>query len=192
MKDIYLVGAGGHCVSCIDVIRETGKFRIHGIFDVPENVGKQVLDVPVVGTDSDISKYVKSDVFFLVTVGQIKTPDIRIKIFQKLMDSGASLATVVSPRAYVSSYAKIGEGSIVMHDALVNANVVVGKNCIINTKSLLEHDVVVKDNCHISTAAVVNGGCIVEGSSFIGSNSVLKEGLIVPPRSILGAGAFHR
>lgn len=192
MKSLYLVGAGGHCVSCIDVIQAAGNLRILGIFDVPEKVGSKVLDIPVIGTDSDISKYVRSESSFLVTVGQIKSPDIRIRIFQNLLNAGASLATVISPRAYVSPYAKVSEGAIVMHDALINANAVVGKNCIINTKSLVEHDAVIMDHCHVSTSAVVNGGCVVKEGSFIGSNSVLKEGLIVPARSVLGAGFFHR
>ena len=31
MKKIILVGAGGHCVSCIDVIEKEKKFKIFGL-----------------------------------------------------------------------------------------------------------------------------------------------------------------
>lgn len=192
MQDLYLIGAGGHCVSCIDVINAQAKYRIKGIIDVEDKVGTSVLGVPVIGTDSEISGLVSSGVSFLITVGQIKTPQVRKKIYTQLMYLGAELATVVSPRAYVSPHAKLGAGTIVMHDALVNANVFVGKNCILNTKSLLEHDVVVEDHCHISTGAIVNGSCFVGDGSFVGSNSVLKESLRVPGNSVLSAGVFHR
>ena len=33
MKKIILVGAGGHAVSCIDVIRQEKKFKISGLVD---------------------------------------------------------------------------------------------------------------------------------------------------------------
>ncbi|KYG64177.1 hypothetical protein AZI87_13085 [Bdellovibrio bacteriovorus] len=192
MKDLYLIGAGGHCASCIDVIRATGVFNIRGIFDLAEKVGSTLNGVPIIGTDADLPKYINKETFFLITVGQIKTPQLRKKIFQQLVNLGAQLATVISPRAYVSASASIGEGTIVLHDALVNANAIIGVNCIVNTKSLIEHDSVVGSHCHVSTAAVINGGCNVQEGSFIGSNAVLKEGLKVAANSVLSAGVFHK
>ena len=192
MKDLYLIGAGGHCVSCIDVIEATGQFRLCGIFDRPEKVGEKVLGVPVIGTDEDISKYTTPNAVFLITVGQIKSPDVRVDLFNKLKVMNAPLAKVISPRAHVSKYATVEEGTIVMHDALVNANAKVGENCIINTKALIEHDTVVEAHTHVATAAVVNGNCHIKEGSFIGSNSVLKEGTVVEKLSVLGAGVFHR
>ena len=192
MKDLYLIGGGGHCKSCIDVIELEGKFTIKGIFDKKENIGKEVLGYPVIGSDEDIMKYVASQVYFLITVGQIKSPDIRITIFENLKKHKANLATVVSPRSHISRSAQIGEGTIVLHDVLVNAGAIIGLNCILNTKSLIEHDAQIGTHCHVSTAAVVNGNCQVQDGCFIGSNSVLKEGAVVSARSIVPAGSFFR
>ena len=33
MKEILLIGAGGHCLSCIDVIESEKKFKIVGLID---------------------------------------------------------------------------------------------------------------------------------------------------------------
>ena len=49
-----------------------------------------------------------------------------------------SLPFIISPTGYVSKHAKIGEGTIVMHNTIVNANARIGKNCIINNKSLIK------------------------------------------------------
>ena len=38
MKKIILVGAGGHCKSCIDVIEKEKKFKIIGIIDNKKKV----------------------------------------------------------------------------------------------------------------------------------------------------------
>lgn len=192
MKSLYLIGGGGHCHSCIDVIEQGNEYKIIGIFDVKENIGKTVLNYPIIGTDDDLRNYISSDNFFLITVGQIKSANVRFRLFQTLKDLNANIATIISSRAYVSAHAKISEGTIVMHDALVNANAKIGHNCIINTKALIEHDVIVGNHCHISTASVLNGNCIIEDQTFVGSNAVLLEGLRVSQQSIISAGSFYR
>jgi len=78
VKDLFLVGGGGHCKSCIDVIEQEGKFTIKGIFDKKENIGSDVLGYKVIGSDEDIHKYVSVNHFFLITVGQIKSAELRI------------------------------------------------------------------------------------------------------------------
>ncbi len=192
LKNLYLIGGGGHCHSCIDVIEQTGEYKIQGIFDIKENVFKEVLGYKVIGTDEDLKKYVSSENYFLITIGQIKSAAPRMKTFELLKGLGARMAVVISPRAYVSRHSKVGAGTIVMHDALVNSNVFIGENCILNSKCLIEHDSRIEAHCHISTAAVVNGNCIIEGQCFIGSNAVLKEGLIVNALTIVPAGSFYR
>lgn len=192
MKDLYLIGGGGHCRSCIDVIELEGKYRIKGIFDMKENVGKSVLGYPIVASDADIENFVSKDCYFLITIGQIKTSETRVKFYNQLKKLNANLATVISPRAHVSKHASIGKGTVVLHDVLVNSNVEVGENCILNTKCLLEHDVKIGNHCHISTASVVNGGCNVEDNCFVGSNAVLKQGLTVADGTLIQAGSFYR
>lgn len=192
MKILYLIGGGGHCRSCIDVIEQEGKFSIKGIFDKKENIGNRVLGYPIVGCDDDLSNFISPESFFLITVGQIKSAEIRISLYLKLKSLKANIATIISPRAYVSPHAQLAEGSIVLHDALVNANAKVGVNCILNSKSLIEHDSKIGNHCHVSTAAIVNGGCEIEEECFIGSNAVLMEGIIVASKSIIPAGSFHR
>ena len=189
-KNLVLVGGGGHCKSVIDVAESAG-FTIIGILDKPEEVGKQVLEYSVIGIDDDMTKYV-GIAEFVVTVGQIKSPDLRIKLHEMISEAGGRLATIVSPTAYVSRYATLGEGTVVMHNAVVNASTMVGKGCIINTFANIEHDVVVGDYCHISTGTMVNGECRVGNHCFIGSRSVLANCVTVGDDIVVGAGSFVR
>mgnify|MGYP001152139059 CR=1 FL=1 len=189
---IYLLGGGGHCISAIDVIESTGDYQIEGIFDLKEKVGQEILGYKIIDEDRNVGNYLDEDAYFLITVGQIKSSEVRRRLFYKLASLGAKFATIVSPRAYVSKFSKVGAGTLVLHDVVINADVTVGLNCIINTKSLLEHSVSVGDHCHISTGAVLNGDCRIGRDSFIGSNSVLEQGCIVNDESVLSAGKFHR
>lgn len=172
--EIILVGGGGHCNSCIDVIEQESKFQIAGVVDA-KKYGEKVLGYPVLGGDNDLATLRKTYKYALVTIGQIKTPEIRIKVYQQLILMGFSLPTIISPRAYVSKHAVIFDGSIVMHDAVINAQARIGSNCIINTKALIEHDSKIGSHCHISTGAIVNGDVVVGNGVFIGSNAVVRH-----------------
>lgn len=187
-EDLILIGGGGHCRSCIDVIEMEGRFSIRGIVDEKEALDPTLTDYPLLGREEDLFDLAKSCRNFLITIGQIKSPEPRVRLFEHLKQLGMTLPIVVSPLAHVSRQASLGEGTIVMHHALVNAGAFVGHNCIINTKALIEHDAVIEDHCHISTAAVVNGGAKVQCCSFIGSNAVVRELVTVGEKSIVGAG----
>lgn len=187
-NSILLLGAGGHAASCIDVIEQGNKFTIAGLIGVDSEVGARVLGYSVLGTDADLDALARTYEYALVTVGQIKSPDSRIKLFKRLQSVGFKLPIVVSQLAYVSRHATIGNGAIVMHGAVINAGATIGDNCIINSKSLIEHDAVVADHCHIATAAVVNGGVRVGFGTFIGSQSTIKQGVVIGERCVIGMG----
>ena len=175
MKEIILIGGGGHCKACIDVIEQENKYKIVGIIDKKEFIGTQVLGYDVIGSDDDLIELAKKYKYAFITIGQIRSVDIRKNLFQMAIQAGFNIPVIVSPLAYVSNYAILEKGTIIMHQALVNADAKIGVNCIINSKALIEHDAVVEDNCHISTGAIVNGGCIVKAETFYGSNAVSKE-----------------
>lgn len=189
-KNLILIGGGGHCKSVIDVAESAG-YKILGILDMPEEVGKPVLGYTVIGTDDDIPQYAdKSE--FIITVGFIKNPSIRVRIYDKVKQAGGKLATIVASSAHVSHYATLGEGTVVMHQAVVNAGAKICENCIINTFCNIEHDAVIGAQCHISTGTMVNGDCKVGERVFIGSQSVLANGIIVGDDIIVGAGSVVR
>ena len=192
MKEkIILVGGGGHCKSCIDVIEQEGRFEIAGIVERADHTQTDtILGYPVLGTDNDLPTLRKTYGYALVTVGQIKTPETRIRLYERLMAVGFELPVVVSPLAYVSQHAQIGSGTIVMHHALVNAGAEIGANCIINTKALVEHDVALGDHCHISTGAILNGGTIVLKGTFVGANATCRQNVTLGENSVVGGGAI--
>ncbi|MBU0681146.1 MAG: acetyltransferase [Proteobacteria bacterium] len=186
--EIILIGGGGHCRACIDVIEQQGTFAIAGIIDLAEQQDHKVLGYPVIGTDADILKFASEGYSFLITIGQIKSAERRRQLFNKLAAAGAMLPTIISPRAYVSPHAHIGPGTIIMHGALVNTGATIGNNCIINSLALIEHDARIDDHCHISTGAMVNGNAQIGNGSFVGSQAMVREGVEIGEQAIIGAG----
>jgi len=190
MKEkIIFIGGGGHCKSCIDVIEQEGHFQIVGIVDVPEKLHQKILDYEIIATDDDLPRLVNEYQYFFITLGQIKNPDKRIRIFQTLKELEAKLPVIISPLAYVSKHTEIGDGTIIMHHTLINAGAKIGSNCIINNKALIEHDAVIGDHCHIATGAIINGGVKVGSGTFFGSNAVCKEYIEIGENTVIGCGA---
>jgi len=173
--EILLIGGGGHCRSVIDVIEQESSYNIAGIIDKKELIGTKVLGYEVIGCDDDLALLFKKYKYAIVTVGHIKSNDIRVNLFKILKKIGYTLPVIISPFAYVSKYALVEEGTVIHHQVVVNTNASIGQNCIINSKALIEHDVIVENNCHISTGAIINGGVVVKQNSFIGSGAVVKE-----------------
>lgn len=190
MKSLILVGGGGHCKSVIEAAESAG-YHILGVLDMPEVVGKEILSTKVIGTDEDIPKYV-NQAEFVITVGFIKNPATRIKLYDQIKEAEGKFATVIASTAYVSRYASLGEGTVVMHQAFVGAGAKVGKNVIINSFSNISHDAIVGDQCHISTGAIVNGECVIGNNVFIGSQSVLANDISIADDIIVGAGSLVR
>ena len=188
MDKILLIGAGGHARSCIDVLEEENQFEIAGLIEKGESISNESLGYLVIGTDDDLKVLRQQYKNALITVGQIKSPKIRIKLYQLLKELDFTLPVIVSPHAYVSKHAQIGEGSIVMHGVIINANAIIGNNCIINNRVLIEHDAVIGDHCHIATGAIINGEVSVENETCIGSGAVTKQAISIGKNCVIGAG----
>lgn len=188
MKAIVLIGGGGHCRACIDVIEEEGVYRIVGILDAFKADDESILGYPILGRDDELKNFASNKWAALVTVGHIKNVTRRVELYQVASELHMITPPIISSKAYVSRHSFIGPGTIVMHGAVINAAATVGDNCILNTQSLIEHDVRVGSHCHISTGARLNGGVTIGDQCFIGSGVTVKEGVNIGHNSLIGAG----
>ena len=190
MESIVMIGSGGHALSCLDVINTTGKFKCVGYVDVTPNESAYWKDLPYLGTDVDYVRLAKEWKNFFLGVGQIESSAVREKIVTLVTKAGGVFPLVVSPHAYVSITAQMGQGTVIMHGAHVGPQAQLGAFNIINTKALIEHGVRTEDFVHVSTGAVANGDVVIGKSSFIGSNAVIRQSLKIPAQSFIQAGQF--
>lgn len=185
---LLLLGAGGHAESCIDVIERENRFRVAGLLGLATEVGTSVLGYPVLDEDRALATWVQDVPNVLVVVGQIRTADVRVRLFEAARRAGATLPTIVSPLAHVSRHAHVGEGTIVMHGAVVNAAAQVAENCIVNSMALIEHGAAVAAHCHVSTGVRLNSAVHVGAGTFIGSGTVVTQGTRIGARCVIGLG----
>jgi sugar O-acyltransferase (sialic acid O-acetyltransferase NeuD family) len=189
---VLLIGAGGHCKSCINLIESIPLYNVEGIIDKKGSLVDEVLSYKVLGTDNDLESLLALTPTALIAVGQIKSANLRIDLFRTAKDKGAQFPIFKSPHACISNHSVIGPGTAVFHQVIVNASAKVGENCILNNKALIEHDVKIGSHCHISTGSLINGGVIIEDGCFVGSGAVLHEGIKVGENSVISAGKVVR
>ena len=189
MKSLVLIGGGGHCRSCIEVIESTGRFKIEGIIDNEISNTETCLGYPVIGSDAEIDKIKTMKAMALITIGQINSPDKRKNLYELLNSQEIETPVIKASSSIVSRYSLVKEGSIIMHGAVVNACANIGINTIINSMALIEHDAQIGDHCHISTGARINGNVEIGDGCFVGSGAIIYQNIKIARKSVIPAGA---
>jgi sugar O-acyltransferase (sialic acid O-acetyltransferase NeuD family) len=188
-KEIILVGGGGHCISVIESLESAGTFRIKGISDVREKIGEKLSGYEILWADDQFSALISDEVEFLITVGHIKSPHIRRRLFEELVALKARFCTLIDPHSNVSHRALIGDGTAILRNVFVNAGATIGVNCIINSGAMIEHGSTIGNHVHISTGAIVNGDCQVGDGCFVGSGAIISNGVSICNDTLVSAGS---
>ena len=175
---LYLFGASGHAKVILDILLSNGN-KIEAIIDDNPSAAT-LLDLPVIHSkDFDFS----DDNQFIIAIGN---NSIRKKVVAK---NNFTYYVAIDKDASVSNYASIGEGTVVMPQAVVNANAKIGKHCIVNSRSVVEHDCILEDYVHISPNASLAGNVSVGEGSHVGIGASVIQGIKIGKWATIGAGA---
>lgn len=179
-KGVVIIGGGGHAKVIIDCIRAAGD-RPVGILDDKLAAGTAVLDVPVLGKVDRWQEYGENA--FVIAIGN---NEVRARIAGQLP---VRWYRAVHPRAVVSGFAAVGEGTVVMAGAVINAGARVGSHCIVNTCAVVEHDCRLEDFVHISPNAALGGTVTVGAGTHIGIGAAVRNNISLCGDCVVGAGA---
>lgn len=182
MSKVIIIGASGHGKVIADIIVSSGNV-VKGFLDDADDIqGKSIIGFPVLGKISDYKDHL--DCQFIIAIGN---PYVRKKISESI---DVKWYTAVHPSAVISKFdTSIGEGTVLMANAVVNSSAKIGKHCIINTGAIVEHDNVLEDYVHLSPNVTLAGAVKVGKSTHIGVGSCTKQGLNIAADCIIGAGS---
>lgn len=180
-ESVIIIGAGGHGEVIADIVISSGD-KVVGFLDDVKEKGTTILGIPVLGTIKDYTNY--SNCEFVIAIGD---PGVRKKLSEEL---NVRWHTAVHPSAIVSKLGvNIGEGTVVMPNAVINPGATVGRHCIINTSSVVEHDNVLHDYVHLSPKAALAGNVEIGYSTHVGIGAQVIQGISIASDVIIGAGA---
>mgnify|MGYP003591446973 CR=1 FL=1 len=188
-KRLLLLGAGGHCRSIIDALKNDEYAEI-GIVNKEGYSYMSVDGVPIVGEDEDLeSLFAQGWEYAFVAVGSVGDTNIRRQLFNSAKRIGFKLPVIIDKTACVSKNVFVGEGVFVGKNAVINSNARVGIGAIINSGAIIEHDCKIGEFAHISPGAVLCGGVSIGRDTHIGANASVREGILVGDNCIVGIGS---
>lgn len=184
MKDkLIIIGAGGHGKVVADIAKLNDYQEIM-FLDDNENIKRNGI-YDVIGTTKDIDKYVE-DYDFFIAVGD---NTIKKNIADMLSKKDISLPILIHPSAIVDHTSTIGDGTVIMANAVINADTKIGKNCIINTASTVDHDNIIEDYVHISPGAHLSGTVHIGKETWVGTGANIINNISITNQCMIGAGS---
>lgn len=182
MKRLVIIGAGGHGAVAADIAALRGYTRICFLDDRAQQAP---LGYPLAGRVSDWHDF-REDSEFFVAIGNCP---VREKIQRMLQSNGATIATLVHPRAVIGSHVEIGAGSIIAAGAVINTGTKMADGVILNTCASVDHDCIVGSFSHIAVGAHVCGTVSVGARTWIGAGATVINNVSVCGDCMVGAGA---
>ena len=163
-NNLLILGAGGYG----HVVREIAEDS--GIFDKIDFLDDS--SPLAIGKFGDAEKFLKGYPNAVVALGNA---ELRLGYIEKLRAAGFQIPAIISPKAYVSKSAKIGNGTIVEPFSAVNANSEVGIGVLLRCGSVIDHNAKVGDFCYIDCGVVVKANNSVGFKIKIAANSVVEK-----------------
>ncbi|WP_432205351.1 acetyltransferase (plasmid) [Cetobacterium somerae] len=170
MKDILILGAGGHARVVIDAALATQNFNIIGFLD--DGDVEEILGVKKLGSICELDKF--QNVYYHIALGNNQ---LRENIGEKI--DRERLATIVHPKAYLSRDVLIGNGCYIGANVVLNSKTILEDLVIVNTGSIIEHDCILKKASHISYGVLVGSLVEVSKKVYIDMGKIIKRGEII-------------
>lgn len=180
-ESVVIIGASGHGKVIADIVIKSGD-KVVGFLDDGIEKGTVISGIEVLGAVPDYVKW--KDCCFVIGIGN---PYVRERIANALP---VKWYTAIHPTAVISSLdVEIGDGTVVMANAVINSNAKIGKHCIINTAAVVEHDNVLGDYVHLSPNVALAGNVKIGKNTHIGIGSQVIQGITIASDVTVGAGA---
>jgi len=114
---------------------------------------------------------------------------IRAKVFEKVINCGFKIVSLVDPSAIISASVKIDIGTVIMPNVVINSDTYIAKGAIINSGAVIEHDIKIGKYSHISPKVALAGGVVVGDFTHIGIGSSVIQNINIGNDVVVGAGS---
>lgn len=183
MKNVIVIGAGGHAKVIADIILKSGDNLLGFLDDFKEKDTVILEDYKVLDKAENALNYDEENTYFIIGIGDNQ---IRKNFTEKF---NLKYYIAIHPTAVIGSDVQIGEGSCVMPNACINPGSVIGRACIINSAALIEHDNVLEDFVHISPSATTCGDVKIGELTHVGARATIRNRVTIASEVVIGMGA---
>lgn len=181
-EKLLLVGAGGFGRVVLEHAQQVFDCAFVDDGYVP---GTIINGAEVVGKVGDIARLFGEYHKLIVVIGNNM---LREKVYKEAAAIGYDFPNIIVSSAYISPYATIGTGCIILNNVVVQSNAKVGNGVILNAGVEIHLDSVVDDYVLIYTNSVVRTHAHVGRRAHIGSTLTIGNHVTVPEDSVVKDG----
>ena len=185
-EKLLLIGAGGfgRVVSELAAMQYDCAFVDDGIAS-----GTEICGLPVLGGPADLPRLFPTYRQLVVTIG---CNAIRERLYRAAAAIGYAFPPLRHPSAYVSPYARLGEGCVLLQHTTVQNGASVGSGVLLNPGVEIHHDSFVDDFALIYTNSVVRTYAKVGKRARVGSNcTICNNATVLDGADIPDCTAVH-
>ena len=173
-EKLLLVGAGGFgCMTAEIAARQYDCAFV----DDGRAVGEAVCGIPVVGRVAELASLREGYKLLVICVGNNA---FRARVYGMARTMGYEFPNVVAPSAYISPFAKLGQGCVLMQNVCVQNGALVGNGVLLNVGVEIHGGGAGDDYALSYTNSVVRTGARVGRLARIGSNATICNNAAVP------------
>jgi len=181
MGNLLIIGAGGHGRVVAETAELMGSWENIGFLDDRIDID-MVLNHRIIGKVNDYKRFVDQYKYAVICIGDNEK---RLELIEKILKAGYKVPVIIHPKASVSKYTSIEEGTVILAGAVVNTNASIGKGCIVNINSCVDHDSTLEDGVHVCSGAVIRSMCKIGRLSYIGAGACVKTGSVLQDGFVL-------
>ena len=189
MKEVYILGVGRNTVTIMDLAEDCG-YHIRSLLHYHnDRIGDDYFGHKIDGCFDDIFRLSSlAGMSFVLSMGNLS---IRKTLYNRILDLGGYIPTLIHPTCVISPRAKIGRGSQIMPGSIVQGDSIVGENTVITVNSVIAHSSKIGSHCLISGNVMVGAYSTICDNTHIGQGSTVVSGKVnrVGTNCILGAGS---
>lgn len=176
-KNLLIVGAGTYALVAAEIAADMGCFE--KIDFVDDGIKTLQNGTAVVGTTQDLDRLAGEYSNIIVAIGN---PEVRLSFINRIKEQTPyHIASLVSPKAYVSPSAKLMDGCVIEPMAVVHTACVIGEGCIISAGAVVNHASVCGSCVHVDCNATVAGyACVPAGVKVCSGEVYTSENTVSP------------
>ena len=173
-EKLLLVGAGGFG----RMVAEQAMLQYDCAFvDDGQSVGTEICGIPVAGGLADLPELRKEYDLLVVGIGNNR---FRAQVYEKAKALGFAFPNIVAPSAYISPFAEVGCGCVLMQNACVQNGASVGNGVLLNAGTEVHCGGTVGDYDLLYTNSTIRTGAKVGRYARIGGNVTVCNNATVP------------
>ena len=192
MREVFVIGAGGHGCEVVSYITQDPQAKCIGVIDDKVPPGR-ICGVEILGGLQAMDRLARSNpekqFHFITALGDNATRRRVVDRIEALALPNLTAWTLTHPASHIGPEVSVGAGTLFSPNTIVTARSQIGDHCILNIKASISHDVRLGDFVNLNPNTTIAGNVEIGEGAYIGAGATVIEKIRIGKGVVVGAGS---